>query len=178
MGSIFDFTNRQLKVLAVLSATAALLSVYLLARHWVVEPAPTELPAIYAADSDRDSPRRTSDGFVGAFVIDPNTAPSDSLELLPGIGPVKARLKRLAGRRWTKEGALVLQCDETDPDTLIQSINQAGAFRFVPKPWDDEQLLDSIREGLRFRDVLVENRMLAQQVRDQKEQLRNLGVES
>ena len=28
-------------------------------------------------------------------------------------GPVKARLRRLAGRRWTKEGALVIQCDET-----------------------------------------------------------------
>lgn len=28
-------------------------------------------------------------------------------------GPVKARLKRLAGRRWTKEGAIIIQCDET-----------------------------------------------------------------
>ena len=28
-------------------------------------------------------------------------------------GPVKARLRRLAGRRWTKEGALILQVDET-----------------------------------------------------------------
>jgi len=28
-------------------------------------------------------------------------------------GPVKNRLKRLAGRRWTKEGAMVLYCDET-----------------------------------------------------------------
>lgn len=27
--------------------------------------------------------------------------------------PVKARLKRLAGRRWTNEGALVIQCEET-----------------------------------------------------------------
>lgn len=27
--------------------------------------------------------------------------------------PVKARLKRIAGRRWTNEGAIVLQCDET-----------------------------------------------------------------
>ena len=27
--------------------------------------------------------------------------------------PVKARLKRLAGRRWTEEGALVLKVDET-----------------------------------------------------------------
>lgn len=28
-------------------------------------------------------------------------------------GPVKARLKRLAGRRWTKEGAVVIQVAET-----------------------------------------------------------------
>jgi ribosome-associated protein len=28
-------------------------------------------------------------------------------------GPVKTRLRRLAGRRWTLEGALVIQCDET-----------------------------------------------------------------
>lgn len=27
--------------------------------------------------------------------------------------PVKARLKRLAGRRWTKDGAIIIQCDET-----------------------------------------------------------------
>ncbi|MEM6938982.1 MAG: alternative ribosome rescue aminoacyl-tRNA hydrolase ArfB [Pseudomonadota bacterium] len=27
--------------------------------------------------------------------------------------PVKARLKRLAGRRWTQDGMLVLHCDET-----------------------------------------------------------------
>jgi ribosome-associated protein len=27
--------------------------------------------------------------------------------------PVKSRLKRLAGRRWTNEGTLVIQCDET-----------------------------------------------------------------
>ena len=27
--------------------------------------------------------------------------------------PVKQRLRRLAGRRWTKDGALIIQCDET-----------------------------------------------------------------
>lgn len=35
-------------------------------------------------------------------------------ERSPSIpAPVKARLKRLAGRRWTKDGAIVIQCDET-----------------------------------------------------------------
>lgn len=32
----------------------------------------------------------------------------------PALSPsVKARLKRIAGRRWTADGAIVLQCDET-----------------------------------------------------------------
>ena len=35
-------------------------------------------------------------------------------ERSPSLTPaVKVRLKRLAGRRWTLDGALVLQCDET-----------------------------------------------------------------
>lgn len=32
----------------------------------------------------------------------------------PSLSPaVKARLKRLAGRRWTRDGAIVIRCDET-----------------------------------------------------------------
>jgi len=35
-------------------------------------------------------------------------------ERCPALPPhAKVRLKRLAGRKWTKDGAIVLQCDET-----------------------------------------------------------------
>ncbi|MFB9150675.1 alternative ribosome rescue aminoacyl-tRNA hydrolase ArfB [Roseovarius ramblicola] len=37
-------------------------------------------------------------------------------------GPVKARLRRLAGRRWTREGAVVLHCDETRSQTRNREI--------------------------------------------------------
>lgn len=37
-------------------------------------------------------------------------------------GPVKTRLRRLAGRRWNKEGALILQCDETRSQTRNREI--------------------------------------------------------
>lgn len=49
-------------------------------------------------------------------------------------GPVKTRLKRLAGRRWTKDGAIVLFCDETRSqarnrelvrDRLVELISRA-----------------------------------------------------
>ena len=59
----------------------------------------------------------------------------------PNLPPaVKARLRRIAGRRWTKEGAIVLQVDETRSqarnreiarERLAEMIRQATV---VPKP--------------------------------------------
>ncbi|WP_292290822.1 alternative ribosome rescue aminoacyl-tRNA hydrolase ArfB [Marivita sp.] len=37
-------------------------------------------------------------------------------------GPVKNRLRRISGRRWTKEGAVVLQVDETRSQTRNREI--------------------------------------------------------
>ncbi|MEO9460100.1 MAG: alternative ribosome rescue aminoacyl-tRNA hydrolase ArfB [Lentilitoribacter sp.] len=49
--------------------------------------------------------------------------------------PVKNRLKRLAGRRWTQDGALVLQCDETRSQVRNREIIR-------------ERLADLIRKAL------------------------------
>ncbi|MEO0379960.1 MAG: alternative ribosome rescue aminoacyl-tRNA hydrolase ArfB [Pseudomonadota bacterium] len=49
--------------------------------------------------------------------------------------PVKARLKRLAGRRWTLEGTLILQCDETRSQARNRDIAR-------------ERLADLIRKAL------------------------------
>ena len=59
----------------------------------------------------------------------------------PNLPPaVKARLRRIAGRRWTKEGAIVLQVDDTRSqarnreiarERLAEMIRQATV---VPKP--------------------------------------------
>ena len=49
--------------------------------------------------------------------------------------PVKTRLKRLAGRRWTLEGAIILQCDETRSQARNREIAR-------------ERLVDLIRQAL------------------------------
>ncbi|PTX02698.1 alternative ribosome rescue aminoacyl-tRNA hydrolase ArfB [Pararhodobacter aggregans] len=57
-------------------------------------------------------------------------------ERSPALAPaVKARLKRLAGRRWTLEGALVLQVDETRSQARNREIAR-------------ERLTDLIRQAL------------------------------
>ncbi len=48
--------------------------------------------------------------------------------------PVKNRLRRLAGRRWTTEGALVLQCDETRSQARV--LSRIGAQDRVFWRWD------------------------------------------
>ena len=46
-------------------------------------------------------------------------------------GPVKARLRRLAGRRWTREGAVVLQCDETRSQPRNREIARARLAELI-----------------------------------------------
>lgn len=47
--------------------------------------------------------------------------------------PVKARLKRLAGRRWTKEGALILQVEETRSQARNREIARQRLAELIQK---------------------------------------------
>jgi ribosome-associated protein len=48
-------------------------------------------------------------------------------------GPVKTRLRRLAGRRWTLEGALVIQCDETRSQVRNRDIARDRLAEMIKK---------------------------------------------
>jgi ribosome-associated protein len=45
--------------------------------------------------------------------------------------PVKRRLKHLAGRRWSKDGALVIQCDETRSQARNREIARDRLARLI-----------------------------------------------
>ncbi len=47
--------------------------------------------------------------------------------------PAKARLKRIAGRRWTTEGAIVLQCDETRSQARNREIVRARLVELITR---------------------------------------------
>ncbi|SFD64824.1 alternative ribosome rescue aminoacyl-tRNA hydrolase ArfB [Roseivivax sediminis] len=48
-------------------------------------------------------------------------------------GPVKARLRRIAGRRWTKDGALIVQVDETRSQARNREIARTRLAELVTK---------------------------------------------
>lgn len=82
LGQFFDFTSGQTKFLLVLCATALTLGLYLMIRNYATPPPNAVSLPVFMAESDNS--------ITGLFRIDPNTSPADSLELLPGIGPVLA----------------------------------------------------------------------------------------
>ncbi len=82
MNRFFDLSSGQLRFLAVLTAVAIVMAGYLFIRSRAdTADSPPPLQVFIGEDEQV---------FTGVFVLDPNTAPADSLELLPGIGPVLA----------------------------------------------------------------------------------------
>ncbi len=55
-----------------------------------------------------------------------------------------------------------------DLSGLIGAINEARIHRFIAKPWDDYALLADIQQALEFKALQIENRLLADQVREQQ----------
>jgi response regulator RpfG family c-di-GMP phosphodiesterase len=72
-----------------------------------------------------------------------------------------------------------------DMEGIVSAINNAGIFRFVSKPWSDEDLKTTMLEVIAHRDLLLENRTLADEVRRQRsvisrqrEELKRLEAET
>ena len=62
-------------------------------------------------------------------------------------------------------------------DGIARANNDAGIFRFVTKPWSDPELKAAIVDVLAFRSLQLENRRLANEVRQQRHTISRQQVE-
>lgn len=61
----------------------------------------------------------------------------------------------------------ILITGRSDVKITITAINQGEIFRFLLKPWDDEELKMTLRIAFQFHDLTVENKKLVAIVRKQ-----------
>lgn len=54
----------------------------------------------------------------------------------------------------------------TELQSITDAINEGAIFKFLTKPWDDEQLRANIAEAFRLKTLADENRRLALELRD------------
>jgi two-component system, probable response regulator PhcQ len=62
-------------------------------------------------------------------------------------------------------------------DMALQAINEGAIYRFLTKPWDNNELLLAIRLGLRQWEMEDENRRLLAQVKKQGDMLSSIELE-
>ena len=64
-----------------------------------------------------------------------------------------------------------------DLKSVIDAIDQGEVYRFLLKPWDDEELKMTIRQALDYYNLWKENRRLIKTVKKQSQVLRELEKE-
>ena len=74
-------------------------------------------------------------------------------------------------KKFQPEAMRIILSGFTELQALLGAINEAEIFRYLCKPWDDHDLIGTITHALAHREVLVENRRLADQVREQQGEL-------
>jgi DNA-binding NtrC family response regulator len=58
-----------------------------------------------------------------------------------------------------------------DRDSLVQAINNAQVQRFISKPWDDYELVETLRNALHVQQLQAEQHRLLTQIQHQQKQI-------
>ena len=63
------------------------------------------------------------------------------------------------------DAARLILSGYADLNALVRAVNEVGIDRFIGKPWNDYELLSAIAQSLAHRELMLENRQLANLVR-------------
>ncbi|WP_412480336.1 response regulator [Azonexus sp. IMCC34839] len=111
-----------------------------------------------------------------SLVVTTCTTPAEALEYvkhepyelilcdyrMPGMDGVQL-LKAI--KEIQPDAARLILSGYADLNALILAINEVGIDRFIGKPWNDYELVAAIGQALANRDLMLENRQLANLVR-------------
>jgi two-component system, probable response regulator PhcQ len=87
---------------------------------------------------------------------------------MPGINGIDF-LKMIKG---TQPDAIRLVLSaSTEFETVMQAINQAEVFRYIPKPWQTEELTATLAAAFARHDQVIEDRRLADLLRPEESAL-------
>ena len=87
------------------------------------------------------------------FISDFRMPGMDGIEFLKGTKELQPDAARL------------ILSGYADLNALVRAVNEVGIERFIGKPWNDYDLMSAIGQALAHRELLLENRQLANLVR-------------
>lgn len=80
-------------------------------------------------------------------------------------------------KRRTPDALRIMLTGHADVKAVMDAIDQGEVYRFLLKPWNDDELRITIKQALEFYYVQKENKALAQTVKRQNQILKELEKE-
>lgn len=68
----------------------------------------------------------------------------------------------------------ILLTGYADMDVAIRAVNEGKLFRFLTKPWNDEELKLALVNGLQVRELMSRNKALLAQIQRQESHIKSL----
>jgi response regulator RpfG family c-di-GMP phosphodiesterase len=111
------------------------------------------------------------------------TSGEEGLKLLPGLANLGVivsdqRMPGMTGalflekaRTITPDASRIILTGYADVSAAVDAINKGGAWRYLAKPWNDEELVRVIHEALERYRIIMENRRLNALVAKQNQEL-------
>ena len=93
-------------------------------------------------------------------------------QLMPGISGVE--FLRQVKEKYPRTVRIVLS-GFADIATILDAINQGEIFRFLHKPWEDEELRTTVRQCFEHFQLLTKNKLLLAQVKQQNLELQTVN---
>ena len=110
---------------------------------------------VVEAVNGRDGLARLAENEIHLIVTDIIMPEMDGIEFLK------------AAKQIQPDAARLILSGYADLNALIRAVNEVGIERFIGKPWNDYELLSAIAQALAHRELLLENRELANLVRQE-----------
>jgi two-component system, NtrC family, sensor kinase len=93
---------------------------------------------------------------------------------MPGMNGVEllAKVKEVAPRTQR-----IMLTGQADQQAIEEAINRSEVFRFISKPWNDAQLLLTVKSAFEQHTLVTENERLYQLTQEQNTELRRLNAD-
>ena len=113
--------------------------------------------SLLTAASGRDGLKKISENLVSLVVADHRMPEMTGVEFL---GRVKEK---------SPDTVRIMLTGHADVDVATEAINRGEIYRFIRKPWDDDEMKTTVAQALERYELVTENQRMARIIKRQNE---------
>jgi len=152
-------------------------------------PSPEQDKVLFVDDEEnilRSLKRLFMDEEMEVFTAGSGAAGLEVLARESGVGVIVSdqRMPEMTGVEFLEKSKVVapqairiLLTGYADVNAAIDAINRAGTFRYLNKPWNDEDLVQAVKGAMQMYNLLAENKRLSAIVKKQNAELKKWNTE-